>query len=229
MHDVNVPEFENYLHCLTEDGSPSLRLRHSAVPTLTTGELMHHQGGALTETLYIYQPVLDWACENTLPLKVVSVGLGLGYNEMLSAARAAFWKTTEIEIISYEKDPFLRENFKSWLRDEGGPLSPVYDLIASQMAKVLSLDLSSLGAESILEFKGTAILFDAFSQKTSPDLWNYDFLKKFVQAQTCESCALGTYASTTLLKKVLLEEGFDLRPQKGFLGKRESTFAVRLS
>ncbi|MBK7845346.1 MAG: hypothetical protein IPJ71_17000 [Bdellovibrionales bacterium] len=64
---------------ITQDGSPTLRLRDSS----GLGESMHNLKGAFSETLYIYLPTLQRAFEWQEPeTRLLSVGLGLGYNEL---------------------------------------------------------------------------------------------------------------------------------------------------
>ncbi|MFZ4405454.1 MAG: hypothetical protein ACOYOK_15255 [Pseudobdellovibrionaceae bacterium] len=46
--------WQNFTAEITEDGSPTLRLKQSSTAKFPTGESMHHSGGAATETLYIY-------------------------------------------------------------------------------------------------------------------------------------------------------------------------------
>src|SRR5690606_37032809 len=73
----------------------------------------------------------------------------------------------------------------------------------------------------------SAMLFDAYSKATSPELWDETFLKDFLARACAGRCALATYAAQGSLKRALLASGFRLEERAGFSGKRESTFALR--
>ena len=66
----------------TEDGSQTLRLGLGE----GASEAMHSLRGAFSETDYIYGEALRAALTRGWPLNVLSMGLGLGYVELLSAA-----------------------------------------------------------------------------------------------------------------------------------------------
>jgi tRNA U34 5-methylaminomethyl-2-thiouridine-forming methyltransferase MnmC len=71
------------------------------------------------------------------------------------------------------------------------------------------------------------ICFDAFSSRTSPELWSEDFLKAFFAKVAAPQCVLSTYACTGTLKRSLKASGFVITIREGFSSKRDSTFAVR--
>jgi hypothetical protein len=71
------------------------------------------------------------------------------------------------------------------------------------------------------------ICFDAFSSKTSPELWSEDFLQQFFEKTCAETCVLSTYACTGALKRSLRSAGFEVTIREGYSSKRDSTFAVR--
>ncbi|MEK6556053.1 MAG: MnmC family methyltransferase [Bdellovibrionota bacterium] len=76
--------------------------------------------------------------------------------------------------------------------------------------------------------KFTSILFDAFSKKSTPDVWSEEFITRFLQSAADEKCILTTYAATGSLNRALRNNHFTLVDRKGFQGKRESTWAERL-
>ncbi|MEO0336841.1 MAG: hypothetical protein AAF202_10620, partial [Pseudomonadota bacterium] len=95
-----------YRRLTTKDGSPTLEITVEGV-----NENMHNFHGAFSETDYIYGEALRWALASPVPtLRVLSVGLGLGYNEIMTAA----WSLRATEsghcrvgsLHSYEVDPF---------------------------------------------------------------------------------------------------------------------------
>lgn len=90
----------------TGDGSPTLEFHYD------TGivEKMHHGKGAFSETIYIYEPALSGP-------RILSIGLGLGYNEIMTACYAikegfedAFF------MLSFEKEAFLGEQLLSFIQ-----------------------------------------------------------------------------------------------------------------
>ncbi len=219
----------------TKDQSPTL--------SLNGGEKMHSLEGALSETLYIYAPCVEQSLKAHKPA-LLSMGLGLGYNEILTSALAL--KTQRKTILySYEIVPELRNSFTHWLTDQVSELSVCYDQILTLIAKYFEwhpLKIKShlrelFEAENFRVFsevepknsyghKFNGIMYDAFSSKSSPALWEEDFLNQFID-EYCDLdfCTLSTYAATGALKRALLSHGFTLEKKKGFGMKRESTFA----
>lgn len=244
--DSNIPfQIE-----ITQDGSPTLRLRNSS----GLGESMHNLKGAFSETLYIYLPTLQRAFEwQVTETRLLSLGLGLGYNELLSAAFTLKncpnhpWR-----LLSYESEDFLRSNFISWLN--GNPrvsqadsdLFGVYDVILDLVSREMSVtqtairnQLKQMAGEKtwILHetlnpcerppFRAHGIFYDAFSSQTSPELWNESNLDQFFIQFADFPCALSTYAATGSLKRALKKADFNVEFVPGFGGKRQSTTAVR--
>jgi len=236
-------EFSDYIEAgfnpvLTDDGSLSLQ------PVEAFGveqEQMHSRGGALSESIFIYLEALDYffeVAESAHGPVVESVGLGLGYNEILAAVSCFQNKRTDIRLISYEAERALEPLFFKRLED---PESyPVYwkDFIAK-----FDFDLKELCSflKKKIEFKGALekslieknekerrlILFDAYSNKTTASLWTEDFLEAYLS--TCkEGSVLATYAATGVLKRKLEDAGFKNLNKTGFMKKRQSTLALKI-
>jgi tRNA U34 5-methylaminomethyl-2-thiouridine-forming methyltransferase MnmC len=249
------------LHCRilpTADGSFSLC--YGQTPDDLT-EPMHSSKGAWSETMEIYEPALRRSLEFVQPdfgdWRVASIGLGLGYNEILSAGIALQQNFTKekLKIISFESRPELRESFRTHFTlrqssDLNPALSRVYQNIVDRTANHLSLStaeiyrfITELLINDRLVLKGSiqkdfvlesaslptcsCILFDAFSPASSPDLWTEDILAALTETLADRRCVFVSYASRTLLKKVLRQKAFRLEKRSGFAGKRESTFAIR--
>ncbi|MCJ8275588.1 MAG: hypothetical protein MJK18_02010, partial [Bdellovibrionales bacterium] len=104
----------------TADGSPTL--------SLSGGEKMHSMDGAFSESLFIYGSNVEKGLETKAP-KVLSMGLGLGYNEIMSAAFFTSKDVKNFRLCSFESVPELRNYFSSWLRGEDSPLNGCYDEI----------------------------------------------------------------------------------------------------
>lgn len=102
---------------LTKDGSYTLKGPET--------QAMHNLKGAVSETLNIYGTALDKAAQMKLPLRLLSVGLGLGLVEMLTAAHALqrnLPETEPVQIFSYELHTSLEEAFLEWIfgKDKSG-------------------------------------------------------------------------------------------------------------
>ncbi|MGZ3805549.1 MAG: MnmC family methyltransferase [Pseudobdellovibrionaceae bacterium] len=224
----------------TGDGSPSLRLPQ--------GESMHHSGGAAEETELIYGKVIHRCFEVIPQPHFMSVGLGLGYVELTVAREALLRQNLNFTLESFELIPELKEWFMLWL--QGKSLSPevceVYDQVLKYILQASAIEPGKFknflwekyqSQDFILqgplhpysEFKAKAhcLLFDAFSAKTSPDLWTEEFLVELFNKATAPHSLVSTYASRTALKKALKTAGFLVQVREGFKGKRNSTLASK--
>ncbi len=243
-------KYDKYELVQTEDGSPTFRDLQGA-----NLESMHHRAGAYSETLEIYGRLVQF-CLKEGKTRFVSVGLGLGYNEILIAAEVLRIdrRAANIQLRSFEADPFLRESFLRYIASEsqagpGDDIFSVYDGILSffvndpyfqglqkkQIIQSLRLWLESgqwtveghLHEKTDWKSPYDGILFDAFSAKTNPELWSESFLCDFFSRACSENAAVTTYACTGALKRSLKKTGFHVEKISGFSNKRNSTFARR--
>lgn len=216
----------------TKDGSPSLQL---FTEDFVASEIMHHSGGAYSETQYIYGEALRLGFSQGLS-RVVSVGLGLGYNEILSA-HEALEAGVSLQLESYESESALKAAFLRFIFENQGEVYQKMSLFfpnslraqksLQQMQAHSSWILrEALTLETLPKSKPQVILYDAFSGKTTPELWEKDFLIHFLN--TCDQDAIfTTYACRASLKKALKEQGFKVLIRPGFQGKRNCTLAIR--
>lgn len=237
---------------ITGDGSPSLRLLQSVDVTKEKGESMHHSGGACSETLMIYGEPIGRVFEKVQKPHFLVVGLGLGYIEMV-IAREALKRGKSFSdvglITSYESVPELREFFFQWLHGREDLLNPevvaTYESVLNHVLGGTSLtgsdvkhflkqhfktlpDISGpLSSDVQLVSKYHCVLYDAFSSKTSPHLWEEDFLNHLLQTGTNSQSLLTTYACKGSLKRALKSQGFEIVLREGFQGKRNSTLGLR--
>ncbi len=227
----------NYELVLTEDQSPTLRWLGSE-----NLETMHHRGGAYSETQQIYGNPLREVFK-VGGRSVVSVGLGLGYNEILVASEALQFSLMpgSVRLLSYESDEFLKEHFLNWIQTQDSDL--IYDQVfqffsSSDKASVKDWLRKSLiqncwkleGAlqnEFLLHETYECIFYDAFSSKTSPHLWQEDFLNRYFAKASAPRCQISTYACTGALKRALKANGFEVILREGFHSKRNSTLGIR--
>ncbi|MNT22112.1 bifunctional tRNA (mnm(5)s(2)U34)-methyltransferase/FAD-dependent cmnm(5)s(2)U34 oxidoreductase [compost metagenome] len=71
-------------------------------------------------------------------------------------------------------------------------------------------------------------MFDAYSSKTTPQLWDEEFLVSFF-AKSCDQCCfVSTYSGKAEFKEALRKNGFTVVSREAFYGKRKSTIAHRL-
>lgn len=243
----NQPNFQ-FEWVETGDGSPSVRLWKAEQPP----ECMHHSGGALSESLYIYGEAFEKAMDfipKDSPIRVLSLGLGLGYNEMIATALAEkAERNHDLFIDSFESEDFLNRSLQDWLELQVGHAdwSNVYGKILELLSKSVELpadrlknalaDLKidgrwnmngSLTEETKVENAYSCIFFDAFSSGATPELWGEEFITEFLNRAANTSCVLSTYAATGNLKRALKANGFQVELRKGFQGKRHSIWATR--
>ncbi len=230
-------EFKNIT---TNDQSPSLSLP-------PTWEPMHSVEGAFSETQYIYQPTVALAFKHCGAPSFISLGLGIGYNEILIACESLVQKKPPTLVRSFELVAKLRDYFIAWIKQDASPLNSVYDQILDFYAEKYALSeveilkqLQNFLRQGILSVEGAVdlksdlslangILFDAFCGKTSPDLWTPEFLNHFFKHTAADPCFMSTYACTGDLRRALTASGFEVEKRKGFAFKRDSTFAQKLA
>lgn len=233
----------------TGDGSPSLRLLKAVFADAEKGESMHHSGGAAAETELIYGQVLRRCFQEIPQPHFLSVGLGLGYVELVAVRESLLKQNPHFTLESFELVPELRQWFLVWL--QGGPLSEevqqVYDLVLKfvlhetpylkpENLKELLLEKKenqqwslqgALTESFVLARKSQGLLFDAFSAKTTPEIWTEEFLADFFARATDENAVVATYACRGSLKRALQQAGFEIEVRPGFQGKRNSTRAYK--
>jgi hypothetical protein len=251
----------------TADQSLTARLIYTASGTTSTSEpantseTMHSLRGAFLETVYIYGKAYDTAIElldqsinssveaNRDP-RVFSLGLGLGYVELLSSA-LSIRHGRKLCGASFEAVNELNSSFLHWLGLNGAASVPthVYDGILERTSIETGVDAARIKLEIreaiqagswIIEGPLTAqldsasldspfhcIAFDAFSGKSTPELWTREFLDAFLAKACAPICALSTYACTGHLKRALVASGFELTIREGYASKRDSTLATR--
>ena len=230
---------------LTADGSVSLQ-------NLRTGEPMHSLQGALAESLYIYQEALK-RCLSLIRNRpvILSLGLGLAYNEIISIAHLHQFQIHNFKMVSYEKNQGLLQALQQWLGLLEKPVRKhhwfsAYDSILKRVAMRFHLEEGPLKQQlkdsirsqkwifqgpltSSTQFpeKFNCIFYDAFSEKTDPELWTSPHLETWLSRACQENCIVSTYAAKGCLNRVLKNQGFKLIKRSGFSGKKQSTLAIK--
>lgn len=221
----------------TQDGSLSLEFIQSE----GLSEHMHHSGGALEESLYIYYPALEYLQQHKLPLRILSIGLGTGLNEMLIAAHKLKYNISSMHVESFESEKYLTDSFVNWLQSNQSSLAEVYEHNLKMVAQHFSLPKESIKEQlaqvhlrpaidttTLFNDKFHAIFFDFFSSKINDVFWSEEFVTRLIQSALYPQAVFTTYAAKGSLKRVLQSQGFQLEKKSGFKGKRECTYATRM-
>jgi hypothetical protein len=209
---------------------------------------MHHSHGAFSETLYLYGECLKLTFEKISQPRVLSVGLGLGYNEILVACYSIAQKALVAQLVTYEKDLVLRNEFLNFLKnpDSTSEFAGCYQTILGLFSRTFALDstqvvltLQQWQHDGVWQLNASwtpdlappvpfhSILYDPFSRKTNPEFWSQSNLSLFLNRWCGSPCVFSTYAATGVLTRALQSHDFVVNKRAGFGGKRECTMAVR--
>ena len=113
----------------TEDQSPSLETTYQSGVI----EKMHHFRGAFSETVYVYGPAIEWALNQVEQPRVMSLGLGLGYNEFLALGMAMAAQKS-LSLTTFELDRQLVTQLISWTNNSQPEWAGAYDSIIERVA-----------------------------------------------------------------------------------------------
>lgn len=228
----------------TRDGSPTLI--HQRADGYT--EKMHHSGGALSESFYIYHEALKDIILRGWRPRILSVGLGLGYNEMIAIAELLDAGLEDWRVWSFEASDELRDEFVTWLRtsEPQSELHRVHDKVCGLVAAKFGASASGLKQaiahhlnQGQLSIHGAfpdsevgvcdvnLVFYDAYSRKMDPHLWTEEGMVRAFDPLLSPQASFTTYAATGSLNRSLKQLGFRLTAKPGFDGKRESTLAIR--
>src|SRR5262245_15802711 len=122
---------ESWERVITADGSPTL-VCHRA--DAAAWEPMHSLKGALGESLHVYGEAIS-ACPSPGPV-ILSVGQGLGYNELIALALKP-----DARVISYESQEELAAAFRASLCPSPWGLALVMAEVRGIVARELGVSL----------------------------------------------------------------------------------------
>jgi tRNA U34 5-methylaminomethyl-2-thiouridine-forming methyltransferase MnmC len=211
----------------TADGS--LTIRHP-----DANECYHSTVGAAFEaqTLYIqHSGVTERLAQATRPIRVLDVGMGLGYNALSTvAAWAAISSPSAVELVSLEINPDLaaalasgtapwqrgwRDDWTAWSRTLrkvqenhewraviAHPSSPAICSWRVVIGDAASQDLAALDIGSV-----DYIWQDPFSPQRNPSLWSAAWFAQLKSVATPD-CKLMTYSVARLVKDNLAAAGW---------------------
>lgn len=223
----------------TEDGSPTAYFEDYE------GEKMHHSGGAFGESVYIYGPAIQWGYALLESPHILSLGTGLAYNEILSAAFSLIFDAP-LKMASFEANDNLNQALIAWLKNEKEGIVPfkIYDAVLEQTGQTFDLSAQAIKEKMLQSYlsgdwkingawdstdttKYNVVIYDFFSSKAMEPFWTEEFLTDFLMKNADTKCSFGTYACTGKLKRAFKANGFTYYERKGYLWKRSSTFACR--
>jgi hypothetical protein len=230
---------------LTNDGSPTAFFNTEGADNFMN-EKMHHAQGAFQETIYVYGPAIQWGFAQMEKPKILSLGTGLAYNEIISVAFSILFDS-ELQMVSYEKNQDLNDSLIAWLKahpTESLVPADIYDLILQKTAELFEISESDIKGKMISlyqsgdwKIKGAwdssdktqynVILFDFFSGKAMEAFWTQNFLDETIRDNSAENCAFATYACTGNLRRALLTSDYKYFKRPGYAWKKNSTFAYK--
>ena len=177
------------------------------------GEAYHSQTGAVEEAFKKYSipcQIKELAQKGTI--KILDICFGIGYNSAAAIDTALEANPNcQIEIIALEYDPEIINKIQ-----EVNPPIKNYSLfkkLKNLESKEKNISLKILlgdARETIKQLKDNyfdAIFLDPFSPKTSPEMWNTNFLKEIYRVIK-ENKILATYTCARMVRENLKQAGF---------------------
>lgn len=215
---------------LTDDGSHTI---FSSV----SGETYHSTFGAIQESKHIF---IDAALSNKIQrcdsdnINILEVGIGTGLN-VISTFIESIETNMKICYDGYEPFPITEEecnllNYPILLDVE----SSIFKLVHTNYnQKVMLSDrfqfssfIKKIQDASLVDNYYDIVYFDAFSPDSQPELWNISVFRKLYNAMA-NGGILTTYSCKGVVKRALVEVGFNIEKLPGPPGKREFLRAVK--
>jgi hypothetical protein len=129
-----------------------------------------------------------------------------------------FWKALPNALLKVRGLPEITraDRFLHWVRQRAP-----WNLLGQ-------LELDTWRSNSTLTKRGWDLFcFDAYSQHTSPELWEESLLEELLERAN-DGAVFASYAATSKLKTCLRKSGFEVPHRPGFAGKRECTLAIKV-
>lgn len=219
----------------TSDGS--LTLRHPGID-----EEFHSMTGALTEAKELY--IVRGGFGESLArgdVEVLDVGLGLGYNALLSLRS---WLegpgTGDFRMVSLELEAELAQSLSDasgpWMEDwSKGNLQLCRELSSSEVGFEAEYQHPKSGKSArwtivigdalvspwkqVLSGPLTHIWQDAFSPKNNPTLWSADWFSSLAEV-AAPGCVIMTYSVARTVRDAMSTAGFNVNRIPGYGKKR---------
>jgi tRNA U34 5-methylaminomethyl-2-thiouridine-forming methyltransferase MnmC len=206
----------------TEDGSATL-----FVPELD--EHYHSVKGAYTESLHIYRDCAYlYAAERTTnrPLRLLEIGFGTGLNAVVSAMAAT--DERPVQYITLEKYPVEPQLIRKLGYDNFVDASLFSAIHAATWEQPTAIKPCFTIEKRCCDLTDTAlpenidiVYFDAFAPEKQPEMWSREAFER-LYATTNSGAVLTTYCSKGVIRRMLMDIGFDVERIAGPPnGKRE--------
>jgi chorismate dehydratase len=210
----------------TDDGSTTLFMEEYE-------QAMHSTSGAYEESLLKHVIPSGILKEKKIPVNVLDIGFGMGYNILALINEYNKKKRKNIlNIISLEKNKSFAQ-FMSEVRFNDGR-----DSFYSLVKKAYSEDrCNSENINILVKFgdareiiktfedkKFDAVFQDPFSPSKNPELWSLDYFK-IIRRIIKKEGIITTYSSALQVRRALIEAGFHIGRGPSVGMKREGTIA----
>lgn len=199
-------------------------------------EHYHSTHGAMQESMHIF---IRNGLEAHAPKKSINifeVGFGTGLNAFLTLLFSTH-EQQEIRYESIEQYPVNQETVKklnfatNMSKREQEMFSSLHsaewdkwvNLFPGFSFKKNQKDFTDFAPEGMYDI----IYFDAFSPEVQPELWEQDLFNKLYEKSNSEAI-LTTYSSKGIIRRRLIEAGFNVEKIPGPPGKREILRAVKI-
>ena len=212
----------------TNDGSVTILL-----PEMQ--ETYHSKFGAIQEAYHVFiQNGL--ALTQGQPIAILEIGFGTGLNAFITfletekSGQVINYTGVEAYPVTQDEAPLL--NYVSQLKAEeyADIFKQMHDAEWGRTTQ-LSVNFSLTKRKQFFQEINDKevfdlIYFDAFGYSVQPELWSEDIFKRMYAALKKDSL-LVTYACITVIKKAMIEAGFQTKKVPGPPGKREMLIAFK--
>ncbi|ALM50272.1 SAM-dependent methyltransferase [Flavobacterium psychrophilum] len=212
----------------TKDGSVTILL-----PEMQ--ETYHSKFGAIQEAYHVFiQNGL--ALTEGQSIAILEIGFGTGLNAYITfletekSGQVINYTGVEAYPVTQDEAPLL--NYVGQLKAEeyAGVFKQMHDAEwgrTTQLSDNFSLTKRKQFFQEIDDKEVfDLIYFDAFGYSVQPELWSEDIFKRMYAALKKDSI-LVTYACRTVIKKAMIEAGFQTKKVPGPPGKREMLIAFK--
>jgi len=198
-------------------------------------ETYHSKFGAIQEAYHVFiQNGL--ALTQGQPIAILEIGFGTGLNAFITfletekSGQVINYTGVEAYPVTQDEAPLL--NYVSQLKAEeyADIFKQMHDAEWGRTTQ-LSVNFSLTKRKQFFQEINDKevfdlIYFDAFGYSVQPELWSEDIFKRMYAALKKDSL-LVTYACRTVIKKAMIEAGFQTKKVPGPPGKREMLIAFK--
>ena len=211
----------------TKDGTYSL-LDHR------TQETYHSIHGAHNESMHVFiENGLKWVAEKQTDIHILEIGLGTGYNAVLTQ-EFALKQQLNVHYTAIEKYPLVPEEWESLAtKTDQSMYRPIHEAdwgCHTNLSEAFSITKHQIDFMDIAQLALSQIdliYYDAFSPTSQPELWTIETLNPIVATLATEG-VLVTYCAQGQFRRNLEYLGLQTQRLPGPPGKREMIRAVKL-